>query len=364
MNRSPVPGAGPAVLPLIPILLILWLAGTAIRIPLLVVPPVVPLMHDDLHMSETQVGLLIGLPLIMFALAAVPGSLLIARFGVLRIATVGLATTALAAAARSAANDVWTLYGATALMGFGVAIVQPALPTLARIWTPTRIWLASAVYTNGMLIGATSHWAPSEVMGLRIFGWQWIMIWLGAPGLIVALLFVTVKEPPRLAPTADAPQPRVGLLERILRGGVETEILQPVQRQPGPQSADRRAELTPLRRRALQQRYFVFGEEDEVAVRVRMRSEIAFFCCRAEASERFQSSLVIVLKTAPLFRAGEEPTAEAGRSSGEGVLHASLMRHGLVRVGQRQSGIAPRPRDSPQAPVPRCFASPSGRWTR
>ena len=64
-------------------LVLLWLAGAAIRIPLLAVPPVIPLIHDDLHMSETQVGLLIGMPLIMFALAAVPGSLLIARFGVL-----------------------------------------------------------------------------------------------------------------------------------------------------------------------------------------------------------------------------------------------------------------------------------------
>ena len=50
--------------------------------------------------------------------------------------------------------------------------------------------------------------------------------------------------------------------------------------------------------------YFVFGEEDEVAVRVRMRSEIPFFCCRAEVSERFPSSLVIVSKTGACFRAG------------------------------------------------------------
>ena len=56
-----------------PRLSLLWLAGAAIRIPLLAVPPVIPLIHDDLHMTETQVGLLIGLPLIMFALAAVPG---------------------------------------------------------------------------------------------------------------------------------------------------------------------------------------------------------------------------------------------------------------------------------------------------
>ena len=71
----------PATPPLLLALALLWLAGAAIRIPLLAVPPVIPLIHDDLHMTETQVGLLIGMPLIMFALARHPGSLLIARSG-------------------------------------------------------------------------------------------------------------------------------------------------------------------------------------------------------------------------------------------------------------------------------------------
>ena len=78
---QPSPTAGPTAPSLLTALALLWLAGAAMRIPLLAVPPVIPLIHDDLHMSETQVGLLIGMPLIMFALAAIPGSLLIARAG-------------------------------------------------------------------------------------------------------------------------------------------------------------------------------------------------------------------------------------------------------------------------------------------
>jgi CP family cyanate transporter-like MFS transporter len=208
MNRPTVPGAGPTALPLVPILILLWLAGTAIRIPLLVVPPVVPLIHDDLHMSETQVGLLIGLPLVMFAVASIPGSLLIARFGLLLVATIGLFTTALASAARSTANDVWTLYAATILMGFGIAIVQPALPTLARVWTPARTWLASAVYTNGMLIGATAGSALTIPVVLPLVGGSWrldILAW-AVPGLIVALLYATVAPRPPVAHPVGAPQ--------------------------------------------------------------------------------------------------------------------------------------------------------------
>jgi CP family cyanate transporter-like MFS transporter len=54
---------------------LLWLAGTAMRITILAVPPLIPLIHDDLRMTETQVGFLVGLPLLVFAVAAVPGSL-------------------------------------------------------------------------------------------------------------------------------------------------------------------------------------------------------------------------------------------------------------------------------------------------
>ena len=85
---------------------LLWLAGVAMRMTILAVPPVIPLVHDDLHMSETQVGLLIGLPLSIFALAAIPGSLLIARIGPRLAVIAGMVIAALAGAARAAAIDV------------------------------------------------------------------------------------------------------------------------------------------------------------------------------------------------------------------------------------------------------------------
>ena len=62
---------------------LLWLAGNGLRITILAVPPVIPLIRTELGMSETQVGILTGLPPVLFACAAVLGSLLIARFGAL-----------------------------------------------------------------------------------------------------------------------------------------------------------------------------------------------------------------------------------------------------------------------------------------
>jgi CP family cyanate transporter-like MFS transporter len=198
MNRPILPSESPTSR-LFTALVLLWLAGAAIRIPLLAVPPVIPLIHDDLHMTETQVGLLTGLPLSMLALAAVPGSLLIARFGVVLVATCGLAIAALAAAARAAAFDLWTLYAATLVMGFGVAIFQPALPTLVRAWAPARAWLANAVAMNGMLMGVTITMALSIPVVLPLVGGSWrlnLLVW-SVPGFIAALLYIVAAPSAR-----------------------------------------------------------------------------------------------------------------------------------------------------------------------
>jgi MFS transporter, CP family, cyanate transporter len=121
------------------LLCLLWLAGVAMRMTLLVMPPVIPQVHDELRISETQVGLLIGLPLAMLAVAAIPGSLLIARVGATLAVTLGMIIAAVGGAARAAAVDVWTLYAAAIVSGFGVAIMQPGMPTLCANGCPAAL---------------------------------------------------------------------------------------------------------------------------------------------------------------------------------------------------------------------------------
>ena len=176
---------------LLKLLLLLWLAGVAMRMTILAMPPVIPLVHDELHMSETQVGLLIGLPLALFAVAAVPGSLLIARTGTYFAIVVGMIIAAIASGARGAATDVATLYAASIATGFGVAIMQPAMPTLVRQWMPGRIALGTIAYTAGMLIGSTISSSLTIPLILPLFGGSWradIVFW-AVPAFLIAPAF-------------------------------------------------------------------------------------------------------------------------------------------------------------------------------
>jgi CP family cyanate transporter-like MFS transporter len=181
------------------LLCLLWLAGVAMRMTLLVVPSIIPLVHEALHLSETQIGLLIGLPLAVFAVAAVPGSLLIARIGTRRAVIIGMIIAALAGGGRGAAIDVWTLYAASLATGFGIAIMQPAMPTLVRAWMPNRIALGTIAYSNGMVIGAILPPTLTSPLILPLVGGSWRLdfaLWT-LPAILIALMFLILSPESR-----------------------------------------------------------------------------------------------------------------------------------------------------------------------
>lgn len=159
-------------------LVLLWLGGIDLRLTMLAVPPLIPLIHRELHLDEKAVGALVSGPVLLLAIAAVPGSLLIAKLGVRGALLAGLGSVALFGALRGFGPSVPVLFSATFLMGVGVAVTQPAFPSLVREWFPRRIAIATAVYSNGILIGETLPTAlttPVGVLPLAHGDWRWAL---------------------------------------------------------------------------------------------------------------------------------------------------------------------------------------------
>ncbi|MSO68094.1 MAG: MFS transporter [Pseudolabrys sp.] len=185
--------------------LLLWLAGIGLRLTILAVPPVIPFIHDELNLSATQIGILTGLPSMLFAFAAVPGSLLIARLGVRTALVVGLGITAIGGALRGALPDIGWLYAMTIAMGAGVAIMQVTMPPAVRTWLPHRIGFATAVYTNGLLIGEIVPVALMLPLVLPMVGgsWQWGFVFWSAPVAMIAIM-VMVLAPRSVSTNASS----------------------------------------------------------------------------------------------------------------------------------------------------------------
>lgn len=104
----------------------------------------------------------------------------------------------------------------------GSAHAPASYSLLADLFPPQRLTRAFALLqlgfiggttlgpvAGGAMVVATAGWDASEIMGLRILGWQWILLLLGLPSIIVAGLFLTIHEPARL-PAADAPHSPAG----------------------------------------------------------------------------------------------------------------------------------------------------------
>src|SRR5271163_3287343 len=108
-------------------LLLLWLIGVQLRLTVLAVPPVLPLIHRDLALSEKAIGLLAALPVLLLGIAAVPGSMVITLIGPRRACILALTIIAVSSAARGIGPSTPMLFAMTLAMGAGVALLQPTL---------------------------------------------------------------------------------------------------------------------------------------------------------------------------------------------------------------------------------------------
>lgn len=180
---------------------LLWLAGSALRLSILAVPPVLATVQAELAMSGTQIGILSGLPVTLFALAALPGSLLIARIGAVPALVAGLLIAALGAGLRDFVPNVAMLYAATIVMAAGIAVMQPALPAVVRQWLPDRVAFATAVYTNGLIVGEIVPVALMTPVVLPLVGDGWreaLAVW-ALPLVAIAIVIAVLAPRPAVA---------------------------------------------------------------------------------------------------------------------------------------------------------------------
>jgi CP family cyanate transporter-like MFS transporter len=183
---------------------LLWLAGGGLRLTILAVPPVITLIRGEYALNATQVGLLGSIPPALFAVAALLGSLLVARLGVKGALVGGLAIVAAGSALRGLSGGYAALLAATIVMSAGVAIMQPIMPSAVRLWLPRRIGLGTAIYTNGLLVGEVLPVVLTLPLVLPWLGGGWrtaLVAWsLPVAAIAAAVALFGPHPPPRRAP--------------------------------------------------------------------------------------------------------------------------------------------------------------------
>ncbi|HTW06899.1 MAG TPA: MFS transporter, partial [Acidimicrobiales bacterium] len=174
---------------------LLWLVGADLRMAVLALPPVLANIQQQLHLSEGMVGTLTSLPVLLLALGAVVGSVTVAHWGPRRVLVVGLVVVGVASAGR-AFGGLAGLLTASVLLGLGIAVLQPTMPSITRAWFPRRVGLATAVYSNGIVVGEAAAASLTIPLLLPLAGsWRVVLGLWGAPALVAAALVLFSRGP-------------------------------------------------------------------------------------------------------------------------------------------------------------------------
>lgn len=180
----------------------------------------VPAIRSDLGVSMTEMGYLIGLPFaLFFAIAGFPIARLADRGNRRNIVAIGIASWSIMTALCGLAGSYTRLMLARIGVGVGEASLQaPGTSLIADYFPRERFGTAMGVYSMAVFIGAglaymlggwvvgiaaeQATWSIPLVGDLR--AWQVVFLFVGLPGLVVALLMLTVREPERGTPVGKS----------------------------------------------------------------------------------------------------------------------------------------------------------------
>ncbi len=162
-----------------------------------VLNPLVPLLRQHFGVTDTQLGSLQTVLLIVLALASVPSGFLADRMSQPKIIACGVLFWSLASIASGLAPTFMLLFFARGFVGVGEAAYAPAAQTMiSDSFSYQHRALAQAIFASGMLLGGAAGLALGGIMGAR-HGWQYAFIIVGAVGIIPGLSAFKLHEPPR-----------------------------------------------------------------------------------------------------------------------------------------------------------------------
>jgi MFS family permease len=194
-----------------------------------------PDLKRDLGISDSDFGFLYGTAFgVFYAVFGIPLGKLADHWSRVRLMAVGLALWSAMTALSGVAKNFAQLGAARLGIGVGEATASPcAYSLLSDYFPPHRRALALAVYSAGLYVGGgislyfgssiaaewNAHFAGREAP-LGLVGWQAAFLTMGIPGLLLSLLVMTLREPPRGrfdAPDEAAAAPRARPLADFVR---------------------------------------------------------------------------------------------------------------------------------------------------
>jgi FSR family fosmidomycin resistance protein-like MFS transporter len=152
---------------------------------LLALPPLFPLLRQELGASYTELGLLVTLLNVSTGMAQVPAGYLVDRFGARRLLLLGLAIMGLAMGALGFAPSYWLMLVLVAIAGIGNSVFHPADYAVLSA-SVDRGWLGRAFSIHTFSGNLGFMLAPATMIALTaLLGWRGALIASGGLAFVV-----------------------------------------------------------------------------------------------------------------------------------------------------------------------------------
>ena len=193
-----------------------------------------PIKHD-LAITDTQVSLLLGTAFaVIYGIVGIPLGILADRRSRRNLILAGVAIWSLGTIGCALAPSFAWLFAARIVVGFGEAVLSPAaISLISDSFAPEKRGTAVGVYFTGIAIGVGGSimigGAVLDLVGAGLFTatpladwppWRLVLLAIGVPSLLWALVLLCIREPVRRndaigAPVDNAPPAPTSLLTGI-----------------------------------------------------------------------------------------------------------------------------------------------------
>jgi MFS family permease len=193
-----------------------------------------PIKHD-LAITDTEVSLLLGTAFaVIYGVVGIPLGILADRRSRRNLILAGVAIWSFGTIGCALAPSFAWLFAARIVVGFGEAVLSPAaISLISDSFAPEKRGTAVGVYFTGIAIGVGGSimigGAVLDLVGAGLFtatpladwpAWRLVLLAIGVPSLLWALVLLCIREPVRRndaigAPADDAPATSTSLLTGI-----------------------------------------------------------------------------------------------------------------------------------------------------
>ncbi|NBW09510.1 MAG: MFS transporter [Caulobacteraceae bacterium] len=166
-----------------------------------------PAIKADLHLSNTQLGMLGGIAFAaLYSTLAIPLAVVADKTSRTWVITLSMIVWSGFTALCGMATGFWSLFLFRLGVGVGEAGgVAPSYALISQYFPPERRARAIAIYSMGIPVGLACGVLFGAAIA-RAVDWRWAFIVVGIAGAVVAPIFrLIVKEPPRAPAAARVP---------------------------------------------------------------------------------------------------------------------------------------------------------------